>query len=171
MKKLLVILLSLGLLVAFSMTASAADVKFSGQYYASGVYENNRTFRDTDQGAYSRAFIWNRARVQTVFQVAEGLSFTTRFDAFEKQWGAVNRSSNTTEDKSNSGKVNSLGTTLQENIEMEHAYVTFKTRIGQFQVGYQAADEWGTGFADTPGSRPRALFTTAFGPMTRFGHF
>ena len=93
--------------------------------------------------------------MQTVFQIAEGLTFTTRFDAFERQWGNPNRSSNNTEDKSNSGKVNSVNATLQENIEMEHAYVTFKTMVGQFDIGYQAADEWGTVFADTPGSRPR----------------
>jgi len=174
MKKLLVVLLALGLIAAFGMTASAADVKFSGQYYVVGVYENNRTLQDTDS-TYSRAYFWNRTRVQTVFQVAEGLSFTTRFDAFEKQWGAVNRSSNTTEDKSNSGKINvnaSTGTAnaaLQENLEMEYGYVTFKTMIGQFDVGYMAADEWGTGYADTPGSRNRARWTGVFGPVTLIG--
>jgi hypothetical protein len=164
MKKFLVALLSLGLIVAFSMTASAqTGVKFSGQYYVNGVYEDNRGLADA--GKYSRAFMWNRTRVQTVFEVAQGLSFTTRFDAFEKQWGAVNRSSNTTEDKSNSGKVNTTAVTLQENLEMEYGYVTFMTRIGKFDIGYQAADEWGTIFGDTPGSRPRAKYTGAFGPM------
>ncbi|MHB8773377.1 MAG: alginate export family protein [Syntrophales bacterium] len=168
MKRLLVVLLALGLIVAFGATASAADVKFSGQYYVVGVYENNRTLQDTDH-TYSKAYFWNRARVQTVFQVAQGLSFTTRFDAFEKQWGAVNRSANNNEDKSNSGKVNSTSVALQENIEMEHAYVTFATKVGQFQIGYQAADEWGTVFGDTPGSRPRAKYTGAFGPVNVIG--
>ena len=41
MKKFLVVLLSLGLIVAFGATASAADVKFGGSYYVVGVYENN----------------------------------------------------------------------------------------------------------------------------------
>ena len=165
MKRLLVVLLALGLIAAFGATASAADVKFSGQWYAVGVYENNRSLNDTDS-TYSKAYVWTRTRVQTVFQVAEGLSFTTRFDAFEKQWGAVNRSSNNNEDKSNSGKVNSLNVNLQENIEMEHAFVTFKTKVGMFDIGYQAADEWGTVFADTPGSRPRLKYTSVFGPVT-----
>ena len=54
------------------------------------------------------------------------------------------------------GKVTTASTqTLQENLEIEHAYVTFKTAIGQFQIGYQNVDEWGTVFGDTPGSRPR----------------
>lgn len=174
MKKFLVVLLSLGLIAAFSTAASAVDVKFSGQYYVSGVYESNRTLQDTDS-TYSRAYFWTRTRVQTAFQVAEGLSFTTRFDAFEKQWGGVNRSSSTTEDKSNSGRVNVNATTgnanaaLQENLEMEYGFVTFKTAIGQFDVGYQAADEWGTVFGDTPGSRPRVKYVTAFGPVTLLG--
>jgi len=38
MKKLWLVLLSLGLLMAFSVSASAADVKFSGEYYAAGLY-------------------------------------------------------------------------------------------------------------------------------------
>jgi hypothetical protein len=170
MKKFLVVLLSLGLIVAFGMTASAADVKFSGQYYVVGTYENNRTLNDTDS-TYSRASMWTRTRVRTDFQIAEGLSFTTRFDAFERQWGSVNRSSSTSEDKSNSGKINNTSVTLQENIEMEYGYVTFKTAIGLFEIGYQAADEWGTIFADTPGSRPRAKFTTVFGPVTLLAIF
>ena len=170
MKKLLVVLLALGLIAAFSMTASAADVKFAGQYYVVGVYESNRTLRDEDQ-TYSRAYAWTRTRVQTVFQVAEGLSFTTRFDAFEKQWGGTNRSSSATEDKSNSGRINVTASSgraeaaLQENIEMEYGFVTFKTKYGQWDIGYQAADEWGTMYADTPGSRPRARWTSAFGPV------
>jgi hypothetical protein len=164
MKKLLVVLLSLGLIVAFSMTASAqTGVKFSGQYYVNGVYEDNRAW--AWDNAYSRASMWNRTRVQMEFNVAQGLSFAPRFDAFEKQWGSVNRGVSTTEDKSNSGKVNSLAVTLQENIEMEHGFVTFMTAIGKFDIGYQAADEWGTIFGDTPGSRPRAKYTGAFGPM------
>lgn len=164
MKKLLVALLSLGLILAFAMTASAASVKFSGQYYVVGVYEDNRGLSETNR--FSRAFLWNRTRVRTEFDVAQGLTFTTRFDAFEKQWGSTNRSSSLNEDKSNSGKVTATTVALQENIEMEYGYVTFATRAGRFDVGYQAADEWGTVFADLPGSRPRAKFTTAFGPLT-----
>ena len=165
MKKLLVVLLALGLIAAFGATvASAADVKFSGQWYAVGVYEDNRLLNHKDV-SNSQAFVWTRTRVQTVFQIAEGLSFTTRFDAFERQWGSANRSSSNTEDKSNSGKVNSVNLTLQENIEMEYGFVTFKTAIGQFDIGYQAADEWGTVFADTPGSRPRLKYQSAFGPV------
>jgi len=166
MKKLLVVLLSLGLIVAFSMSASAADVKFSGQYYVVGVYNDNLSLAGGDD-AYSRAYIWNRARVQMVFKIADGLTFTTRFDAFEKQWGNTNWSGGS-QDKSNSAKAAVAGGSpkLQENLEMEHGYVTFKTAMGQFQIGYQAADTWGTVFGDNPGSRPRVKYILPVGPLT-----
>jgi len=163
MKKLLVVLLALGLIAAFSMTASAADVKFSGQYYVVGTYENNRSLNDTN-ATNSMADFYTRTRVQTVFGVAEGLSLTTRFDALEKWWGGPSG-----EDKTNSRtsqNIVSNRTPYQENIEFEQAYVTFNTAIGQFAVGYQDADTWGTGFGDTPCSRPRIKFTAPIGPIT-----
>jgi len=169
MKKFLVVLLSLGLILAFSMTASAADVKFSGSYYLSGVYWNNPTAAD-DNTAYSRAFFYQRFRLQPVFQIAEGLTFTTRIDALEKQWG------NTTwkggySDEPLSRKVTPQGggeptRGIQENVEWERAYVTFKTAIGLFQVGYQDADEWGTAFGDNGTTRPRILYALPIGPVT-----
>ena len=38
MKRFWLVLLSLGLIVAFSTSAMAVDVKFSGEYYAAGLY-------------------------------------------------------------------------------------------------------------------------------------
>ena len=86
MKKFLIVLLSLGLIAAFSMTASAADVKFSGSYYVVGVYEDNDALADNDL-APSRAFFFQRVRIEPVFQIAEGLTLSVRMDALEKQWG------------------------------------------------------------------------------------
>ena len=153
MKKLLVVLLSLGLIAAFAMTASAADVKFSGQYYVTGQYENNRTFQDPDN--QSLANFWTRTRVKAVFQVAEGLSLTTRIDALEKPWNG----------NSNSRAENGTQR-LQENIEFEQGYVTFNTMAGTFDIGYQDAGVWGTGFGDTPRSSARIKLTKAFGPFS-----
>jgi len=45
MRKLWVILLSLGLIMAFAMPAAAVDVKFSGNYYALGGYIDNHSLR------------------------------------------------------------------------------------------------------------------------------
>ena len=152
MKKFLVVLLSLGLIAAFAMTASAADVKFSGQYYVTGQYEDNRNFRDTDK--YSLANFWTRTRVQAVFQVAEGLKLTTRVDALEKPWSG------------NSNSRAAVDVNMQENIEWEQAYVTFNTMAGTFDVGFQDSGVWGTGFGDTPQSRARIKMTKAFGPFS-----
>ena len=166
MKKLLVVLLSLGLIVAFSMTASAADVKFSGQYYVVGVYNDNLALKGSDD-AYSKAYVWTRTRVQTVFNVAEGLTFTTRFDAFEKQWGNTNwRGGNDDKSNSSGAKIAGGSPNLQENLEFEHAYINFKSAIGAFKIGYQATDEWGTVFGDTPGSRAKFVYMLPVGPLT-----
>lgn len=40
MKKLWLVLLSLGLIMAFSVSAFAVDVKVSAEYYAAGLYLN-----------------------------------------------------------------------------------------------------------------------------------
>lgn len=51
MKKFWVILLSLGLIMAFAMPAAAVDVKFSGQYYAQGFYVDNNSLLDKNEPA------------------------------------------------------------------------------------------------------------------------
>ena len=43
MKKFWIVLLALGLVAGFAMSASAADVKFSGSYYLLGFYADNPT--------------------------------------------------------------------------------------------------------------------------------
>jgi hypothetical protein len=174
MKKLLVVLLSLGLIAAFSLTASAADVKFGGSYYVVGVYENNPTL-SSDNG-YSHALFYQRVRIQPVFQIAEGLTFTARMDALEKQWGNTNWKGTSnlagvaSEDDLTSSRKTTVQTTgatqkIQENFEFERGYMTFLTGIGQFQVGYQNVDDWGTDFGDYSNSRPRIQFATKVGSI------
>jgi hypothetical protein len=170
MKKLLVVLLSLGLIVAFSTAASAVDVKFSGSYYAVGVYESNPKVNDN---GYSEAYIWQRFRLQPVFTVAEGLVLTTRFDALEKQWGNTNFGSGAGQplpsDRTDSRRVpyqvNGSSAKIQEDIEFERAYVTFRTAIGQFDVGYMNVDDWGTDFGDYSNTGARVQFATQLGPV------
>jgi len=188
MKKFLVVLLSLGLIVAFSAPASAVDLKFSGEYYVAGAYDNNTTMMNSDY--YSRATIYQRMRVQTVFQVAEGLSMTMRFDALEKNWGDTDyrgmaaTGPNSQGDKSNSRVYTSKGTAaaagniatvagynIQENIEIERGFITFATALGVFDVGYQGADAWGTVFGDSTSTRPRVKFATKTGPLTLIAIF
>jgi hypothetical protein len=171
MKKFLVVLLSLGLIAAFAATASAAatDVKFAGSYYLGGGYNNNPSLRDSDS-AYSHAAFRQQVRIQPIFQIADGLTFTMRFDAMEKTWGNQTwlgaKVPNEGDTNSTKKQVVSAGSSVQENVEFEWGYVTFKTALGQFDVGYQNADGWGTSFSNASKSRPRISFTTALGPMT-----
>jgi hypothetical protein len=167
MKKILVVLLSLGLLVAFGATASAVDVKFGGSYYLMGAYENNPALRATNY-AYSHAFFYQRFRLQPVFQIAEGLTTTFRIDAMEKQWGNNNWAGGVDDNPQTSPQVPVAKPPRgeQANIEFERAYVTFMTGIGMFQVGYQNVDDWGTDFGDYSNTRPRIAFATKFGPVT-----
>jgi hypothetical protein len=172
MKKLLVVLLSLGLLVAFGATASAVDVKFSGSYYVVGLYENNPTLSNM---GYSNAFFYQRIRIQPVFQIAEGLSFTARMDAMEKQWGQTDYKGNSTymglstPDDLTATRGNSITKVpkrgIQESFEWERGWVSFATKFGRFDVGYQNVDDWGTDFGDYSNSRPKISFTTQVGPM------
>jgi len=171
MKKFLVVLLSLGLIVAFGATASAADVKFGGSYYVVGVYENNPNLTPSELGyqTYSRSFFYQRVRLQPVFAIADGLTFTARMDALEKQWGNTNYKGGVddlTSSRRDQTGVIAQSQKIQESLEFERAYVTFMTGIGVFQVGYQNVDDWGTDFSDYSNSRPRIAFQTKAGPVT-----
>jgi hypothetical protein len=160
MRKFCLILLSIGLIMAFSMPAAAADVKFNGSYVAQGTYDNNRSLKDPQGG--SIASIWQRARIGTTFNVAEGLTFTTRFDAMEKVWGAPRGSYVVP-----TATVNN-DTTDSENIRFENAFVTFAVPIGTFEVGYMNRGAWGTVYGNNSetdnGARARYIFVT--GPVT-----
>jgi len=147
-----------------------------------GVYESNPLLTPDDtlgQQHYSRAFFYQRVRLQPVFAIAEGLTFTARFDAMEKQWGNTNWKGGTddlTSSRRNQGLASSgglvtgavanvQGQKIQESLEFERAYVTFMTGIGMFQVGYQNVDDWGTDYSDFSNSRPRIAYVTKAGPV------
>ncbi|HOG89928.1 MAG TPA: hypothetical protein PLV50_05295, partial [Smithella sp.] len=97
MKKFWLVLFSLGLIMAFSASALAVDVKFSGSYYAAGMYLDKTTFvKDGyfatlpdfqnptySDGSPSTAFFYQRLRLQTDFIVSPSLKMVTRFDVME----------------------------------------------------------------------------------------
>jgi len=169
MRKFWLVLLSVGLIVALVAPVLAADVKFSGSYVVQGYYEDNRRIADlpgstaaeTQKGP-SDSFTWQRLRVGTVFQIAEGLSLTTRFDAMEKVWGAPRGVFGNTVYQAvpDSNGYQITGSTEAENIKFQHVYVTFNTGIGRFLVGYQAQTAWGTSFGDSS--------DYAYGPRVRW---
>ena len=97
MKRFWLILLALGLLIAFSTSAMAVDVKVSGEYYAAGLYLDKTTLRkDSGTDGPSTAFYFQRLRVRTDFVVSPGLTLVTRFDAMERAWGATRSAPGTT---------------------------------------------------------------------------
>jgi len=154
MKKLLLVLFAVGLITVFSMPAVAADVKFFGDYYVAGYYSSNYSMNDTSSNNESRSTYGTRLRVNTIFQVAEGLKLTTRFDALERAWSQETIG-------------NGTGTNGENNISWERAYVTFNLGPGFFDVGYQADSYWSPiAFGNTTGSQGMIRYTALFGPTT-----
>jgi hypothetical protein len=177
MKKLWIVLLSVALIVAFAMPVSAADVKFSGSYVAQGCYDNNRALLKDGDASVSN--IWQRLRVQTDFQIQEGLKLTTRFDAMEKIWGAPRSgSATTTVTTTPSGATttlsgltgtNSAGNNAEaENIKFEHVYVSANLWGGLLRVGYQQQAKFGTDLGDNGDVvyGPRIRYDYPIGPWT-----
>ena len=164
MKKLLVVLLSLGLIVGLSTAASAAStMRITGGYELFGAYDNNNT---GTENSYSRAALWQRVRFVPFWQVDEGLTFTARIDALEKDWGDISWRGGSNDETSSRRQNPGNNQKTQENIEFERSYVTFATKVGQFIIGYQEASVWGTKFGDYNITRPRARWQMPFGPLT-----
>lgn len=172
MKKFWVILIALGLTISFSATAMALDVKFSGEFYAAGMYLDKTSLNKdgfTKSGkppvyvhpGISTAFYYQRLRVKTDFVVTPGLTLITRFDAMERAWGASRSDAGTTL------AVDSAGTAAEnENIAFDWAYVDYKSPIGVFNVGYMNYGSTGTIFGNNSTSQARIKYSLALGPVT-----
>ncbi len=181
MKRFWLILLSLGLVMAFSASAFAVDVQFSGSYYAAGMYLDQvslvkgdtyiskytsgvPTFA-TNMNNQSTAFYFQRLRVRTDFIISPGLKLITRFDALERIWGGQRSNPGTGGYPSTSWP--SAGTRAEdENIAFDWAYIEYASPIGLFKVGYMDDGPTGTIFGDSivPRGRIRYYYTT--GPVT-----
>lgn len=159
MKKLFAAILALGLIVAVSGTASAVDVKLGGSYYVVGVYDDNPNLKED---AYSRAYMYQRLRIQPVFQIAEGLTFTMRFDALD---GVFDKGKNAPGALAANPRSVNDPTHDKNNFDWDRAYVTFKTKIGLFDVGMMSGGAWGTSWADNEEERARIKYTGKFGSL------
>jgi len=131
MKKLLVILFALGLVFSFTAPVMATDVSFDGSYRVRGWYDSNSALSETTT---SSAYYDQRFRLETVFQVAEGLKVVVRFDALDGVWGESAMRSDTT--------------LSQDNLQFDKAYMSFVTGIGLFNAGYTSWGVWGTDFGN-----------------------
>lgn len=156
MKKVWLVLLSLGLVAVFSASAMAVDVKVSGEFFAAGMYLD-KTSLQKNVGP-STAFYFQRLRLQTEFVVSPGLTLTARADVMERAWGAARSASTTVTYNSSTGVVTtssaaldtlSAGTAAEnENIAFDLGYITYISPIGMFTAGYQIDGAWGTVFGD-----------------------
>jgi hypothetical protein len=162
MKRFWLILSSLGLITAFSTSAFAADVKFSGEFYAAGMYVDKTTLKkDTTSDGPSTAFYFQRLRVRTDFIVTPGLTLVTRFDALERIWGSTRNTPGTSLD------IDSAGTRAEnENIAFDWAYINYKSPIGTFDVGYMNDGSTGTIFGNSYAPAGRIKYSYTIAPFT-----
>jgi len=162
MKRFLVILLSLGLLAAFSTTVFALDVKFSGEYYAAGMYLDRTTLKkDTATDGPSTAFYYQRLRLRTNFTVSKGLSLITRADLMERAWGAARSVPGVVQAADSAGTV-----AENENIVFDWAYVNYRAPIGVFDAGYMNYGSTGTIFGNNSAPQARIKYSLPIGPFT-----
>jgi hypothetical protein len=179
MKKFWLVLLSLGLVMSFSVSAFAVDMKVSGEYYTAGLYLNKTTVADIEgvyvppngsQGHYlsnpSTAFFYQRLRVGTDFVVSPCLKLVTRFDAMERIWGGQ-RSSVDGGTTPATLAVDSAGTRAEnENIAVDWAYINYVAPIGTFDVGYMNYGATGTIFGNSSYPAARIKYKYSKSPFT-----
>jgi len=173
MKRFWLVLLSLGLVMAFSVSAFAVDVKVSAEYYAAGLYLNKTSVLAQEGQEFtnpSTAFFYQRLRVGTDFVVSPCLKLVTRFDAMERIWGGTRSNpfysdpgQQVTDDEFSAGS-----RAESENIAFDLAYIEYVSPVGLFRVGYQPDYVWGTVFADRATGTPVGTITYAVpvGPLT-----
>ena len=131
-------LLSLGLVLAFSMTASALNVKFSGRYYPDRCVGNSGTVKNDAYPPFS-----THGRSPDGVQNCRGLDFTTRFDALEKRWGQTNWGAGIPTVLSRPMPPLPGTSSHPGEFRVRARLRDPKTAIGGFQVGYHE-DVWGT---------------------------
>jgi hypothetical protein len=160
MKRFWLVLLSLGLVMAFSASAFAVDVKFSGSYFAAGAYVDKVTpYKESGSNTQqSSAFYFQKLQLTTEFVAAPGLSLVTRANIMERTWGATRSSASTTLDNQ------SAATRAEnENIGFDYAYVNYMSPIGQWKVGFQSDSVFGTTFGDSDTPRGKISYSLPIG--------
>jgi hypothetical protein len=154
MKRFWLVLLSLGLVMAFSASAFAVDVKFSGSYYAAGMYldQTNLMKNGTENNNQSTSFYYQKLQVNMDFIVSPGLKLVTRFDALNRFWGGA-RSQTGTAPNTVVGAADAsysiASRAEEENIAFTRAYVEYASPIGLFMVGYIPDNAWGLTFGQS----------------------
>ncbi len=150
----------ISLITTLCTQAIAVDVKFSGEYYAAGLYLDKTTLNKNifqikpgpppvyQSAGASTAFYYQRLRLATDFVVTSDLTITTRADIMERAWGAAR--SNPGVGGFNALDTMSSGTRAEnENIVFDLMYLRYESPIGIFTVGYLIDGVYGTIFGDS----------------------
>jgi hypothetical protein len=176
MKRFWLVLLSLGLIMAFSASAFAVDVKVSGDFEVGGLYLNKISVNDANRvgetkGDPSTAFFYSRMRFGADFIVAPCLKLVTSFDALDRIWGGNRSGAGVLGNGGDTvyGSMATAGTRAEsENFAMRLGYVEYTSPIGLFKVGYQKDYEWGTPFAARTNGTPagQIMYILPVGPVT-----
>ena len=161
MKRFWLVFLSMGLVMTFSASAFAVDVKISGEFDVGGLYLNKTTLNYSrasydggpsyDRTNPSTAFFYQKLQVGTEFIVSPSLKLATRFNAMERIWGGARTPAGT---DVNAGGTSAGTRAENENIAFDLAYVDYTSPIGEFKVGYQLDYVWGTVFGDRSSGSP-----------------
>ncbi|MEN6623641.1 MAG: hypothetical protein ABFD50_19105 [Smithella sp.] len=169
MKRFWLVLLSLGLIMAFSASAFAVDVKFSGSYFAAGLYLDKANLAKSNNdnqvaSAGATAFYFQKLQLKTEFVAAPGVSLVTRANIMERVWGGPRSGAGA----AGYGALDSVGGSAatraeNENIGFDLAYINYASPIGQFLVGYQADSVWGTTFANSETARGKITYVMPIG--------
>ena len=151
MKRFWLVLLSLGLIMAFSASAFAVDVKVSGEFDVAGLYLNKIRLGDRPgliTPNPSTAFYYQKLRIGTDFIVSPCLKLVTQFDALDRIWGGERSDADDTSwSTTNNG--GTAGTRAEsENFVMNLVYLEYTSPIGLFKVGYQNDFVFGTVWGD-----------------------
>ncbi len=163
MKKIWLVLLSLGLVMAFSASAFAVDVKVGADYNVGGLYLNKISLADNPSNP-STAFFYQDLRVGADFIVSPSLKLVTQFDAMERIWGGARSNVDVLD-------INGPGTRAEaENIAMRQIHVDYTSPVGLFKVGYMEDYTFGTVFADnsTGPTAGQIQYYIQKGPYTGF---
>lgn len=152
MKRFWLVLLSLGLLLAFSASAFAVDVKFSGTYFAAGAYLDKLNVVKNQANSDCTAFYFQKLQLATEFVAAPGLSLVTHANIMERVWGGIRSVPGTALDTGSSAT-----RAENENIGFDYAYIHYSSPIGQWFIGYQNDHVFGTAFGDS--STPEGKIT------------
>ncbi|MCX5849596.1 MAG: hypothetical protein NTW65_09120 [Deltaproteobacteria bacterium] len=166
MKRLWLILLSLGLTMTFCISAYAVDVKVSGEFYVAGLYLDKINLTQDVKPDPSTAFFYQRLRVGTDFIVSPSLKLVTRFDAMERVWGG-DRSISSMGPLSTVSAKDSYETAAEnQNIAIDWVYIDYVSPIGTFDVGIMNDGATGTVFGNSYAPAARIKYSYTFAPFT-----